>query len=134
MKTPKTRRRPFTLFLTDDQLVILGVMASQNGQTPAGILIDEIEEHRGYLKSFHTSHQVRKLDQLVRNGPKLSMDPRYKNVFRCPECGSGYWGTVGANDMDTAIGYCHGQDCTFKWSRRDDYLYFDVVSRSRLRS
>ena len=50
--------------------------------------------------------------------------------FKCPNCGSSYWGTSACLDWDNAVGHCHDQynvGCMFKWNRSDDVssYFFD---------
>ena len=45
--------------------------------------------------------------------------------FKCPQCGSGRWGTHNLDDHPKKwIGSCHGDNCDFEWPRTQDHLYF----------
>ena len=48
--------------------------------------------------------------------------------FRCPKCGSKYWGTT-MFPGDIERGFCHGSlGCHFSWPRSEDHKYFKPVT------
>lgn len=48
--------------------------------------------------------------------------------FRCPQCGSRYFGTVNAH-LDTGVRNCHNsRSCKFTWPVSDDWRYFVRVT------
>jgi hypothetical protein len=63
--------------------------------------------------------------------------------FKCPECGSSFFGTDYYEDDDNQIGRCHGEvfkfdeagvkveQCSFEWKRTEDYKVF-IEEKKRL--
>ncbi len=58
---------------------------------------------------------------------------RKRVEFHCPKCLGGNYGTSGADNWETAEGYCNGPgyrgdvSCRFKWKRSEDWKVFYIV-------
>jgi hypothetical protein len=58
-----------------------------------------------------------------------------RDEFTCPICGSHYFGTYNADDIDinSWIGYCKNERkrCVFTWKRIDDNKYFKILNDNK---